>query len=97
MPSCCALVNWQNVNKEHIWIIGGNWLKMAQMCFHFTASYVVQDVCHPFVGADVHLHVQYPLRSENKRDLRCFCGINRAERRVVAIFLRLRCTLPYHF
>lgn len=71
--------------------------KVAQMCFPFTASCVVPGVCHPFVGADVHLLVQYPLGSENKRDLWCFCGINRAKRRVAAIFLRLHGKLPYLF
>lgn len=71
--------------------------KVAQMCFPFTASSVVQGVCHPFVRADVHLLVQYPLGSENKRVLWRFCGINRAKHRVAAIFLRLHGKLPYLF
>lgn len=71
--------------------------KVAHTCFCFTASCVVQEAYHPLAAADVHLHVQYPLRSKNKHDLWCFCGINRAERRVAAIFLCLRRTLPYHF
>lgn len=58
-----------SINSTHglLGIIGH--LKVAQMCFPFAASCVVQGVCHPFVGADVHLLVQYPLGSENKRDL----------------------------